>query len=39
MIPANIGKLMGRDPRRVMEVLFAMGKIETEALRRAGVHG
>ncbi len=36
VIPAAMGKLMGRDPKRVMEALLKMGKIDIEGLRRAG---
>ncbi|MDE2762780.1 MAG: VOC family protein [Gemmatimonadota bacterium] len=36
VIPANMGKLMDRDPKRVMEALLKMGKIDIEGLTRAG---
>jgi len=36
VIPATMGELMSRDPGRVMEALLKMGKIDIEALRRAG---
>ena len=36
VIPANMGELMGADPKRVMEKLLTMGKIDIEALRVAG---
>lgn len=39
VIPANMGELMSADPKRVMEALLAMGKIDIEALRRAGAGG
>ena len=35
VIPANMGELMSADPKRVMEALLTMGKIDIEALRRA----
>lgn len=35
VIPANMGELMSRDPKRVMETLLTMGKIDIEGLRRA----
>jgi len=36
VIPAAMGKLIGRDPKRVMEALLKMGKIDIEGLTRAG---
>ncbi len=39
VIPANMGELMSADPKRVMEALLTMGKIEIEALRKAGAGG
>ncbi len=39
VIPANMGELMSADPKRVMETLLAMEKIDVEALRMAGAGG
>ena len=39
VIPANMGELMGRDPKRVMEALLKMGKIDIEGLEKAGSDG
>ena len=36
VVPANMGELMRTDPKRVMEALLRMGKIEIDGLRRAG---
>lgn len=36
VIPADMGELTSRDPKRVMETLLTMGKINIEALRKAG---
>ena len=36
VMPATMGELMSRDPGRVMEALLKMGKIDIDALRRAG---
>jgi len=36
VIPVEMGELMCRDPKRVMEALLTMGRIDIEALRRAG---
>ena len=36
VVPANMGELMAAEPRRVMEALLAMGKIDIEGLRKAG---
>ena len=35
VIPANMPELMGREPKRVMEALLTMGKIDIEGLERA----
>ena len=39
VVPANMGELMSADPKRVMETLLTMGKIDIEALRKAGAGG
>ncbi len=39
VVPANMGELMSLDPKRVMEALLTMGKIDIEGLRRAGAGG
>ena len=39
VVPANMGELMSADPKRVMEALLKMGKIDIEALREAGAGG
>ena len=39
VVPANMGDLMGRDPKRVMEALLTMGRIDIEALEKAGGGG
>ncbi len=39
VIPANMGELMSADPKRVMEKLLTMGKIDIEALKEAGAQG
>lgn len=36
VIPANMGELMSRDPKGVMEALLKMGKIDIEGLEKAG---
>ncbi len=36
VVPANMGELMRANPKRVMEALLGMGRIDVEALRRAG---
>ncbi|MXW17471.1 MAG: VOC family protein [Gemmatimonadetes bacterium] len=36
VVPAAMGELMSADPRRVMEKLLTMGKIDIKALREAG---
>lgn len=39
VVPANMGELMGADPKRVMEALLKMGKIDIEGLRKASAGG
>lgn len=39
VIPTNMGELMGRDPKRVMEALLAMGRVDIEGLEKAGEAG
>jgi len=39
VVPANMGELMSADPKRVMEALLKMGKIDLEGLRKAGAGG
>ena len=39
VVPANMGELMSLDPKRVMEALLTMRKIDIEGLRRAGAGG
>ena len=39
VVPSNMGELMSADPRRVMEALLKMGKIDIEGLRKAGAGG
>ena len=39
VIPANMGELMSADPKRVMEALLKMGKIDVEGLEKAGAGG
>ena len=39
VVPAAMGELMSADPKRVMEKLLAMGKIDIEGLREAGSGG
>ncbi|MCY3677311.1 MAG: VOC family protein [Gemmatimonadetes bacterium] len=36
VVPANMGELMRADPKRVMEALLTMGKIDIGRLRKAG---
>ena len=39
VVPATMGELMSADPKRVMEALLRMAKIDIEGLRRAGAGG
>ncbi len=39
VIPANMGDLISADPKRVMEALLQMGKIDIEGLQKAGAAG
>ena len=39
VIPANLGEIMSADPKRVMEALLTMGRIDISALREAGSEG
>ena len=39
VVPANMGELMSADPKRVMDALLKMGKINIEGLRKAGAVG
>jgi len=39
VVPANMGELMSLDPKRVMEALLTMGKIDIEGLQKAGAGG
>lgn len=36
VVPANMGQLMRADPKRVMEALLTMGRIDIDGLRKAG---
>ncbi|MDE2983000.1 MAG: VOC family protein [Gemmatimonadota bacterium] len=36
VVPANMGELMSADPKRVMEALLTMGKIDIGGLLKAG---
>ncbi|MDE2805934.1 MAG: VOC family protein [Gemmatimonadota bacterium] len=36
VVPSNMGELMSADPKRVMEALLKMGKIDIDGLRKAG---
>ena len=39
VLPANMGELMSAHPKRVMEALLTMGRIDIEALRQASAGG
>ena len=39
VVPAKMGEIMSANPKRVMEALLAMGRIDIATLREAGANG